>query len=64
MKKIFVSFTLMAVIGLIAYFIVTPDVGGNFTVPSQRAQGVQCAGCIDIWDGKGQFVDMIWNASP
>ena len=64
MKKIFVSFTLMAVIGLIAYFIVTPDEGGNFTVPSQRVQGVQCAGCIDIWDGKGQFVDMIWNASP
>ncbi len=64
MKKIFVSFTLMAVISLIAYFIVTPDVGGNFTVPSQRDQGVQCAGCIDIWDGKGQFVDMIWNASP
>ena len=54
----------MAVIGLIVFFIVTPDEGENFTVPSQRAQGVQCAGCIDIWDGKGQFVDMMWNASP
>ena len=64
MKKIFVSFKLMVVISLITYFIVTPDVVGNFTVPSQLAQGVQCAGCIDIWDGKGQFVDMMWNASP
>ena len=38
--------------------------GGNFTVPAQRPQGVQCAGCLDNWDGKGQFVDMIWEASP
>ena len=22
------------------------------------------ADCLDIWDGKGQFVDMIWEASP
>ena len=64
MKKIFISFTLMVVISLIAYFIVTPNEGGDFTVPSQDAQGVQCAGCIDIWDGKGLFVDMEWSASP
>ena len=64
MKKIFVSFTLMVVISLIAFFIVTPDVGGNFTVPSQRAQGVQCAGFINSWDSKGQFVDMMLSAIP
>ena len=51
------------VIALISYFLIKDD-GGEFPVPAQRTQGVQCAGCLDIWDGKGQFVDMIWEASP
>ena len=53
----------LTVIALISYFLIADD-GGDFTVPAQRTQGVQCAGCLDIWDGKGQFVDMIWEASP
>ena len=62
-KKIFISGAVLTVIALISYFLIADD-GGDFTVPAQRTQGVQCAGCLDIWDGKGQFVDMIWEASP
>ena len=63
MKKIFISGAVLTVIALISYFLIADD-DGDFTVPAQRTQGVQCAGCLDIWDGKGQFVDMIWEASP
>ena len=63
MKKIFISGAVLTVIALISYFLIADD-GGDFTVPAQRTQGVQCAGCLDIWDGKGQFVDLIWEASP
>jgi len=63
MKKIFISGAVLTVIALISYFLIA-DNGGEFSVPAQRTQVVQCAGCLDIWDGKGQFVDMIWEASP
>ena len=63
MKKIFISGAVLTVIALISYFLIVDD-GGDFTGTAQRTQGVQCAGCIDICDGKGQFVDMIWEASP
>ena len=62
-KKIFISGEMLAVIALISYFLIADD-GGDFTVSAQGTKGVQCAGCLDIWDGKGQFVDMIWEASP
>ncbi len=63
MKKIFISGVLLTEIALISYFLIADD-GGDFTVPAKRTQGVQCAGFLDIWEGKGQFVDMIWDASP
>ena len=63
MKKIFISGAVLTVIALISYFLIA-DAGGDFTVPAQRTQGVQCAGCLDIWAGKGQFVAMVWEASP
>ena len=63
MKKIFISGAVLTVIVLISYFLIA-DEGEDFSVPAQRTQGVQCAGCLDIWYGKGQFVDMIWEASP
>ena len=63
MKKIFISDAVLTVIALISYFLIADD-GGDFTVPAQRTQGVQYAGCLDICDCKGQFVDMIWEASP
>ena len=63
MKKIFFSGAVLTVIALISYFLIADD-GGDFTVPAQRTHGVQCADGLDIWDGKGQFVDMIWEASP
>ena len=62
-EKIFISGVVLKVIALISYFLIADD-GGEFTLPAQRTQGVQCAGYLDIWDGKGQFVDMIWEASP
>ena len=58
MKKIFISGAVLTVIALISYFLIADD-GGDFTVPAQRTQGVQCSGFLDIWDGNGQFVDMI-----
>ena len=63
MKKIFISGAVLTGIVLISFFLIADDVG-DFTVPAQRTQGVQWADCLDIWDGKGQFVDMIWEASP
>ena len=63
MKKIFISGAVLTEIALISYFLIADD-GGDFTALAQLIQGVQCAGCLDIWDGKGQFVDMIWEASP
>ena len=63
MKKIFISGAVLTVIALISYFLIADD-GGDFTVPAQRTQGVQFAGCLDTWDGKGQIVDMTWEASP
>ena len=63
MKKIFISCAVLTVIALISYFLIADD-GGDFNVPAQRTQGVQCAGCLDICDVKGQFVEMIWEASP
>ena len=62
-EKIFISGAVLTVIALISYFLIADD-GGDFTVPAQLTKGVQCAGCLDILDGKGQFVDMIWEASP
>ena len=52
MKKIFISGAVLTVIALISFFLIADD-GGDFTVLAQRTQGVQCAGCLDIWDGKG-----------
>ena len=63
MKEIFISGAVMTVFALISDFLIADD-GGEFNVPAQRTQGVQCAGCLDNWDCKGQFVDMIWEASP
>ena len=63
MKKIFISGAVLTVIALISYFLIADD-GGDFTVPAQGTQGVQFAVCLDIWDGKGQFVAMIWEVSP
>ena len=63
MEKIFISGAVLTLIALISYFLIADD-GGDFIAPAQRTHGVQCAGCLDIWDGKGQFVDMIWEASP
>ena len=47
MKKIIISGAVLTVIALISYFLIA-DGGGDFTVPAQRTQGVQCAECLDI----------------
>ena len=63
MKNIFISGAVLTVIALISYFLIADD-GGDFTVPAQRTQGVQCTSCLEIWDGEVKFDDMIWEASP
>ena len=52
MEKIFISGAVLTLIALISYFLIADD-GGDFIAPAQRTHGVQCAGCLDIWDGKG-----------
>ncbi len=63
MKKIFISGAVLTVIALISYFLIAMTAEILPYLPN-GPKGVQCAGCLDIRDGKGQFVDMIWEASP
>lgn len=58
MKHFFVFLGISVLLGVITYFIVTPE-SDDFSVPAQRT-AVQCAGCMGKWDGKGKFIDMIW----
>ena len=44
MKKIIVLLGIVLILGLIGYFVMTPDDGGDFSVPAERNTG-QCAGC-------------------
>ncbi|MEE3121148.1 MAG: hypothetical protein VX399_01040 [SAR324 cluster bacterium] len=60
MKKFIVLLGIVLILGLIGYFVMAPDDGGDFSVPAQRNTG-QCAGCQGQWSGKGSIVDMIWE---
>ena len=44
----------------ISWFIVSPETK-TFTVLSQREDNSKSAAITDKWDGKGKFIDMIWE---
>ena len=56
--KVFLAIALA--IFAISLFIVSPDTK-TFTVLSQREDNSKSAAITDKWDGKGKFIDMIWE---
>ena len=44
----------------ISWFIVSP-VTKSFSVLSQREDNRKSSAITDKWDGKGKFIDMIWE---
>ena len=46
----------------ISWFIFSPNKKvNNFSVPGQRVDSGKSAALYEKWDGKGDFVDMIWR---
>ena len=46
----------------ISWFLVSSDTKTNtFNVPAQRVNSGKSAALYEKWDGKGDFVDMIWR---
>ena len=56
--KVFLAIALA--IFVISWFIVSP-VTKSFSVLSQRKDNSKSSAITDKWDGKGKFVDMIWE---
>ena len=56
--KVFLAIALA--IFVISWFIVSP-VKKSFSVLSQREDNSKSSAITDKWDGKGKFVDMIWE---
>ena len=46
----------------ISWILFSPNKKGrNFSVPGQRTDSGKSAALYEKWDGKGNFVDMIWR---
>ena len=46
----------------ISWVLVSPNTKeGKFSVPGQRVDSGKSAALYEKWDGKGDFVDMIWR---
>ena len=46
----------------ISWFLVSPNIKTKtFNVPAQRVDSGKSAALYEKWDGKGDFVDMIWR---
>ena len=56
--KVFLAIALA--IFVFSWFIVSP-VTKSFSVLSQREDNSKSSAITDKWDGKGKFVDMIWE---
>jgi hypothetical protein len=56
--KVFLAIALA--IFAISWFIVSP-VTKSFSVLSQRKDKSKSSAITDKWDGKGKFIDMIWE---
>ena len=56
--KVFLAITLA--IFVISWFIISP-IKKTFSVLSQRGNTSKSSAITDKWDGKGKFIDMIWE---
>ena len=56
--KVFLAIALA--IFVISWFIVSP-VTKSFSVLAQREDNSKSSAITDKWDGKGKFIDMIWE---
>ena len=60
MKGWQVLVAIVLVLLTISWFIVSPETK-TFSVMSQREDKSKSAAMKDKWDGKGKFIDMIWD---
>ena len=60
MKSWKVLLAISLAIFAISWFIVSPETK-TFSVLSQRKDNSKSSAITDKWDGKGKFIDMIWE---
>ena len=60
MKSLKDFLVIVLAIFAISWFIVSP-VKKTFSVLTQRENNSKSSAITDKWDGKGKFVDMIWE---
>ena len=60
MKSWKVFLAIVLAIFAISWFIVSPETK-TFSVLSQRVDTSKSSAITDKWDGKGKFIDMIWE---
>ena len=60
MKSWKVLLAIALAIFVISWFIVSPETK-TFSVLSQRVDTSKSSAITDKWDGKGKFIDMIWE---
>ena len=60
MKSWKVLIVIALVLLTISWIIVTPE-KKSFSVLSQRVDNSKSSAITEIWDGVGNFVDMIWK---
>jgi len=60
MKSWQVFVAIVLVLFVISWLLVSPETK-SFSVMSQREDKSKSAGMTDKWDGKGKFIDMIWD---
>ena len=60
MKSWQVLVVIVLVLLVISWFVVSPETK-TFSVMSQREDKSKSSAMTDKWDGKGKFIDMIWD---
>ena len=60
MKSLKVILAIALVLFTISWFIVSP-VKNKFSVLTQRENTSKSSSVLNKWDGKGKFIDMIWE---
>ena len=59
-RTILLAITLALIV--ISWVLFSPNTKvKNFSVPGQRVDSGKSAALYEKWDGKGDFVDMIWR---
>ena len=54
--------TITLALNTISWVLFSPNTKvKNFSVPGQRVDSGKSAALYEKWDGKGDFVDMIWR---